>query len=152
MLRRLRDIGKIQKCSQFKSCFKRPFWRMSPSSGSLISLIFNLDMYFLRTLWFPKFETDRIFVRVIVITPQQWGKSEEFQGEITQFCLTDFAHIQSWSVFFRDQPISKVWNGSDKIFVIVATPRKWKKNEEIQGQITQFRLTDLAHIRTTCIS
>ena len=77
------------------------------------------------------------------------GKIEEIQGQITQFLLTDFAHIRTWPVISRHLPISKVWNRSDNICLsYCCNTSKMGKIEEIQGQITQFRLTDFAHIRT----
>ena len=77
------------------------------------------------------------------------GKIEEIQGHITQFRLTDFAHSQTWTVFPRDLPISKVWNRSDNICLsYLCKTSKMGKIEEIQGQITQFWLTDFAHTRT----
>ena len=38
-----------------------------------------------------------------------------FQGQITIFRLTDFAHIRTWPVLPRDLPISKVLNRSHYI-------------------------------------
>ena len=76
------------------------------------------------------------------------GKNEEIQGQITQFRLSNFAHIPTWPVFPRDLPISKLWNRSDNICSSYhCNTSKMGKIEEIQGQITQFRLTDFAHIR-----
>ena len=76
------------------------------------------------------------------------GKIEEIQGQITQFRLTDFVHIRTWPVFSRDLPISK-FETNQIIFVCYrCNTSKMGKIEEIQGQITQFRLTNIAHIRT----
>ena len=108
---------------------------MSPSSSSLL---FNLDMYFLGNLLLLKFESDRIiFVQVIVTTPQKYRKSKEIiQGQITQFRLTDFAHIQTWPVIPRGIPfpmfktdwITFVW-------VIIATPQKLGKLAKFKGRL-----------------
>ena len=59
------------------------------------------------------------------------------------------AHIQTWPVFHRGIPISKVWNRLDNICSSdCCNNSKIGKIEEIQGHITQFRLTDFAHIGT----
>ena len=95
-------------------------WRNSRADNQVpvdqFSLIFELDLYFIWSLLFPKFETDRIiFVWVIVCNTLKIWKIREIQGQITQFRLSDFAHIRTWPDFPRDLPIYKVWSRSDKI-------------------------------------
>ena len=73
----------------------------------------------------------------------------KFQGQTTQFQLTDLAQIRTWPVMSRHLFISKVWSRTENI----CSSYRWNtsklgKIEEIQGQITKFRLTNLAHIRT----
>ena len=75
------------------------------------------------------------------------GTNEEIQGQTTQFRLTDFSHFQTLPVLPGDLPISKVWKRSDNNCYGCNT-LKMGKIEEIQGQITKFRFTNFAHIRT----
>ena len=121
---------------------KMPLWRMSTKMEHALLFI---KMY----LWTTYQKNQTIFVQSYRCNTSKMGKIEEIQGQITQIQLTDLAHIRTWPVFHRDLPISNVWNRSDNICSSYrCNTSKMGKIEEIQGQITQFRLTEFAHIQT----
>ena len=134
---------------------KMPFWRMSTKMEHALLFI---KMY----LWTTYQKNQTIYIPISKVwnrsdkicssyrcNTSKMGEIEKIQGQITQIQLTDLAHIRTWPVFHRDLPISKVWNRSDNICSSYrCNTSKMGKIEEIQGQITQFRLTEFAHIQT----